>query len=122
MLDKWTSEEIENKQTGKVELHEKYAGKIKISDVSEVKYLGSKLNSEGTNMMDIQDKCKKGIATVNKIQTILQSMYFGQFYFKVGKTMIESMLLGSILTNIEVSYNLTSNEIDKLEKCHEMAL
>ena len=121
-LDQWTSKEIENKQTGKVELHEKYAGKMKISEVSEVKYLGSKLNSEGTNMMDIQEKCNKGVGTVNKIQTILQNMYFGKFYFEVGKTMIESMLLGSILTNIEVAYNLTLNEIDKLEKCHEMAL
>ena len=32
------------------------------------------------------------------------------------------MILGSILTNIEVAYNLTTSEIEKLEKCHEMAL
>ena len=32
------------------------------------------------------------------------------------------MLLGSILTNIEVAYNLTLSEIDHLEKSHEMAL
>ena len=32
------------------------------------------------------------------------------------------MLLGSILTNIKVAYNLTISEIDHLEKCHEMAL
>ena len=37
-------------------------------------------------------------------------------------TLIESMLLGSILTNIEVAYNLTVNEIESLEKCHEMCL
>ena len=36
--------------------------------------------------------------------------------------MIESMLLGSILSNIEVAYNLTQNEVDKLEKCHEMGI
>ena len=40
----------------------------------------------------------------------------------IGITLIESMLLGSILTNIEVAYNLTISEIEKLEKCHEMAL
>ena len=36
--------------------------------------------------------------------------------------MIEGMLLGSILNNIEVSYNLTNSETKTLEKCHEMAL
>ena len=59
---------------------------------------------------------------MNKIQTILQTMYFGQFHFEVGITMIESMFLGSILNNLEVAYNLTLTEIDKLEKCHEMAM
>lgn len=32
------------------------------------------------------------------------------------------MLLGSILTNVEVAYNLAISEIDHLEKSHEMAL
>ena len=36
--------------------------------------------------------------------------------------MIESMLLGSILNNIEVAYNLTTSEIEKLEQCHESSL
>ena len=49
-------------------------------------------------------------------------MYFGQYYFEVGLTLIESMILGSILTNIEVAYNLVMAEIEKLDKCHEMAL
>ena len=67
-------------------------------------------------------KCNRGIGTINKIHNILETLYFGKFYFEVGKTMIESMLLGSILTNIEVAYNLSISEIEKLEKCHEMAL
>ena len=49
-------------------------------------------------------------------------MFFGSFYFEVGKTMLENMLLGSILNNIEVTYNLTKPEIEKLEKCHEMGI
>ena len=36
--------------------------------------------------------------------------------------MIDSMLLGGILTNIEVAYNLTKNEIEKLENCHESGI
>ena len=38
-------------------------------------------------------------------------MFFGKFNFKVGKTLIESMLLGTLLTNLEVTYNLTKIEI-----------
>ena len=49
-------------------------------------------------------------------------MFFGKYYFEVGITLIESMLLGTILTNIEVAYNITLSEIEKLEKCHEMSL
>ena len=41
---------------------------------------------------------------------------------QIGKTMIDSMLLGAILTNIEVAYNLSKGEIDQLQKCHESAL
>ena len=70
--------------------------------------------------MDITTKCNRGTGIINKIQTILETMFFGSFYFEVGKNMIESMLLGSILNNIEVAYNLTKTEIEKLQKCHEM--
>ena len=49
-------------------------------------------------------------------------MFFRQFYFEVGKTMVKIMLLGSILNNIEIPYNLTQEEVDKLEKCYEMAI
>ena len=36
--------------------------------------------------------------------------------------MIESMLLGSTLSNIEVAYNLTPNGVDKLETFQEMGI
>ena len=72
--------------------------------------------------MDITMKCNQGMGTINKIQNILETMFFGKYYFEVGITLIESMLLGTILTNIEVAYNLTISEIEKLEKCHEMSL
>ena len=36
-----------------------------------------------------------------KIQTILETKFFGPYYFEKGKTMIENMLLGAILTIIK---------------------
>ena len=44
------------------------------------------------------------------------------FYFKIGKSLIESMLLGTLLTNIEVAYNLTKSEVEKLQQCHQRDL
>ena len=41
LLDNWTSQEKENKQTGKIEFQENYTGKMKVKDVSEIKYLGN---------------------------------------------------------------------------------
>ena len=121
-LDSWTSKEIENEKTGNIELHEEYSGKMKIQEVTEFKYLGNIITSEGTNMMDLQGKYNRGIGTINKIDTILETIYFGDFHFEVGKNMIESMLLGTILNNIEVAYNLTMVEIEKLERCHEISI
>ena len=67
-------------------------------------------------------KCNRGIGTRNKIQNIPETMYINKYYFEIGITLIESMLLATILTNIEVAYNLTLSEIEKLEKCHETSL
>ena len=121
-LDNWSSQEKENEETGKIEFFEEYTGKLKIKEVSEVKYLGNKLSLDGSNILDITMKCNRGVGTTNKIQNILETMFFGKYYFEVGITLIESMLLGTLLTNIEVAYNLTLSEIEKLEKCHEMSL
>ena len=84
-LDNWTSKETKNIQTGKSELTETYRGKVKIEDVSEVKYLGSRVNSEGTNMIDIKEKCNRGVITIQKIQTILDTMYFGRYFLRYEK-------------------------------------
>ena len=121
-LDSWKSEEIENKITGNIELQEKYVGQPQIKEVLIEKYLCNQIGSDGTNTADITAKCNRGIEEVDKIQSILESMFCGKYYFEVGKTMIDSMLLSSILNNSEVAYNLTKTDIENLQKCHEMGL
>ena len=39
LLDNWTSEEREDEKTGEIQFKESYQGKLKVKDVSEVKYL-----------------------------------------------------------------------------------
>ena len=67
-------------------------------------------------------KSNRGYGTINKIKSMLESIYFGKYHFEVGKILIDSMVLGSILSNIEVAYNLSKTDITILEKCHEAAL
>ena len=122
LLDSWTSEEVEDKKTGQIYFQEDYKGKVQIKEVNNEKYLGNKISADGTNKIDLTAKCNRGIGIVNKIETILETRFFGKYYFEVGKTLIESMLLGSILNNIEVAYNLTKSDIEQLQKCHEMGL
>ena len=49
-------------------------------------------------------------------------MYFCEYYFEVGKTIIKIMFLGLILNNIEVSYNRIQSQIEKLEQGHKSAI
>ena len=121
-LDYWKLEETENKDTGEVFLWEEYQGKKEIKEVSHERYLGDIISSDGSNTMDILKKCNRGNGTINKIKSILESTYFGKYQFEIGKTLIDSMLLGSILVNSEVAYNISKEDINKFEKCHEKGL
>ena len=81
LLDKWTSEEKENQETGQIHFEESCTEKVKVAEVSEVKYLGNKLCSDGSNLKDITMKCNRGIGTINKIQNILETMFFWTILF-----------------------------------------
>ena len=89
----WKSEKRENKSTGKIYFNENYTGKSQISNVAEVKYLGNKLIADASNYKDIFMKYNRGVGTTNKTQNILEIMYFSQYYFEVGLTLIESTIL-----------------------------
>ena len=61
---------------------ERYQGKIQINELTSVKYLGNKINTDGNNIEDITLKCNKGIGTITKIQIVLETMFFGNFILK----------------------------------------
>ena len=67
-------------------------------------------------------KANKANGIINKIKLILETTPFGKYHFEVGKILIDSLLLGSIICNSEVAYNLIQSEVDIIEKSHEQAL
>ena len=121
-LDNWMTEEVEDKSSGEVKLEEKFYGKQQIKEKEDEKWLGSQISADGSNQKDIKIRCNKAIGINNKIKSMMDNIPFGIYEFQVGKVLIDSLLLGSILCNLEVSYNLTKSDILNLEKCHESAL
>ena len=120
-LDCWKTEEFLDNQN-KINIKEKYIGKQSVKEVQEEKWLGNILSTDGKNEKDLRRKTKKANGTINKIKLILETTPFGKYNFEVGKILIDSLLIGSILCNSEVAYNLIQSEVDLLEKTHEKAL
>ena len=51
---------------------------------------------------------------------ILENICFGPYYFEVALVRRNSLFLSSFLFNSEAWYNVTSNDIDDLEKVDEI--
>ena len=51
--------------------------------------------------------------------SILDEICFGKYYFQVAMTLRNSLLLSSLLTNAEAWYNLTTQDVNDLEKVDE---
>ena len=65
---------------------------------------------------------KKGLGIINKIMQIMQSMFFGKYYFEVALVLRSSLLLSSLLLNSEAWVNLTEKDIRGLEQTDEILL
>ena len=71
-LDSWTSEEIEDKKSEKIQFQEEYRGKVKIQEVDSDKYLGNTISTDGTNILDITEKCNRGTGIVTRSKLYLK--------------------------------------------------
>ena len=66
---------LKGEKPPKIEFNEKYSGKAAIIDVSKVKFTADK-----TNLKDIRTKYNRGVGTINKIQSILETMRCNVFW------------------------------------------
>ena len=85
-------------------------------------YLGDLLSSNGKHAKNISHRKGKGLGVINDIIQILQSTYFGKYYFEVALVLRESLLLSSLLLNSEAWVNLTDQDVRKLEQTDEILL
>ena len=50
-----------------------------------------------------------------QIMNMLELISFGPYFFEIALLLRESIMINSILTNVELWYNLTKNEIKEFE-------
>ena len=80
------------------------------------------ITSEGRYDLNLQTRKNRSIGIINQIMEIMNSTYFGKYYFEVAMVLRSSLLLNSILLNSEAWVNLTNKNIRILEQMDESFL
>ena len=85
-------------------------------------YLGEIISADRSKKKSVQPRRNKGLGIINNIMQILQSMFFGKFYFEVALVLRSSLLFSSLLLNSEAWVNLSDQNIKGLEQTDEILL
>ena len=88
----------------------------------EQMYLGDIISSDGRQDKNIISRRNKGLGKINEIMKILQSLFFGKYYFEVALVLRSSLLHSSLLLNSEAWLNLTEKNLRVLEQNDEILL
>ena len=118
----WRVDVVTDPVTGKVSNSESFNGLEKMKVKQEQTYLGDLISADGTHTQKVKERSNKGLGVINQIMNILQSTYFGKFFFEVAMILRESLFLSSLLLNSEAWVNYSDKDVRILEKCDEMLL
>ena len=121
-VDGWKLEVKEDEETGKCCQVETFVGKEKMGLKKEQLYLGDVISDDGKHDKNVQARQNRSLGIINQIMQILESVFFGKYYFEVALILRSSLLLSSILLNSEAWVNLTDKNIRTLEQMDEMLL
>ena len=83
-------------------------------------YLGDVISSTGSNEKNIELRVNQGIAAVNQIISMLNLTSLGHFFFEIALVLRESILISKLVFNSEIWYNISNNQLEKLEQIDEM--
>ena len=87
----------------------------KLVEVDHDTYLGDIISGDGKNSKNVKKRISKGIGIVSDIMNILEKVTFGEHYFSTALLLRESLFINGILTNAEVWYGLTQDELKEFE-------
>jgi hypothetical protein len=118
----WKVEVTTDTHTGKCTQNEYFEGQEEMGVKSEQMYLGDIISSDGKHDKNVKNRKNKGLGKINEIMQILQSLFFGKYYFEVALILRSSLFLSSTLLNCEAWVNLSEQNIRSLEQTDEMLL
>ena len=93
-----------------------------MNEVTEETYLGDIISNDGKNHKNIKHRMSKGIGIITQISNLLDMISFGPYLIEIALLLRDSMLINGILTNVEVWYNLTTNDIKEFENLDKTLL
>ena len=93
-----------------------------VEEVLSDTYLGDIISSDGNNKLNIESRVAKGLGIVSQVIDILKCVSFGAHYFEIAATLRNSILVSGMLTNCEVWYGLTRNDVTMLEEVDRLLL
>ena len=93
-----------------------------IEEVTHDEYLGDILSNDGKNSLNIKKRISRGVGLISQLMNILDLVSFGHHHLEIGLLLRESVIIYSILNNVEVWYGMTGAEIDEFESLDVMLL
>ena len=88
-----------------------------ITTERSAKYLGDIINSKGTMSDLVDDRVKKGNASVVNIFSIVQDVTFGAYTMESTLLLHNSLFISSVLFNSQSWSRLSKKEVEKLKGC-----
>ena len=86
-----------------------------MESVSHDTYLGDILSSDGKNTRNLKKRISRGIGISTQILNLLRTICLGEHYIEISLLLRESLFINSVLTNAEIWYSVTKDEIKELE-------
>ena len=102
-VEKWIEIEVQNDESDKAEIVDKWDGNITMAETEEEKYLGDIISVDGRNIKNVKARVAKGKGIIRKIITLLDGIPFGRHFFEVGIMLRNSLHVSSVLFNCEAS-------------------
>jgi hypothetical protein len=118
----WKVDVITDPITGKCSRSESFIGYEKMKIKKEQTYLGDLLSNDGSHTKNVQQRSNKGLGVINQVMQILESTFFGKYYFEVAVVLRESLFLSSLLLNSEAWVNYSDKDVRILEQCDEILM
>ena len=78
-------------------------------------YLGDIISADGKNTRNIRSRISKGVGKITQIMNLLGAISLGKYYIEIAILLRESIFLNGILTNAEVWYCITKQEMKLFE-------